>query len=265
MIWIPEADAFAAVYHTWSEADGAFHVSLATSTDLLDWTWRQGYGAQASQPTIAAATDGGYVIAWEQEPDPIHLTIAYYATWDDLLVGKVTHRIDPPVTTRACGEGTPSIEAASSARVDIGFHYHADCTTDREAGGWTDWTTWQTWQTTTRPVMDAALTDAGLKGSHGDRDGITYRGHDLILVEGQQVQGDWRTFLVLLYDDASHAAETVAFRTHAGSTAFTNSTITPLAIDGKPAIVVTLFLPTEGAKGDESGELLYYRVIDPEG
>ena len=29
IIWIPEADAFGAVYFTWSDADLAFHVQLA--------------------------------------------------------------------------------------------------------------------------------------------------------------------------------------------------------------------------------------------
>ena len=262
IIWIPQAAAFAAAYFTWSEVERAFHVNLATSTDLLQWTWRQEYGAGASQPTIAAASDGGYVLAWEQEPDPIHLTIAYYATWDDLLAAKATHRIDPPVTTPACGEGTPSIESASSVRVALAFHYHEACERDREAGGSTDWATWQA---TIRPTMDQALVNAGLQGSHGDRDRIRFRGSDLTLVEGQMRQDDWRTFRVVLYDEASGAAEPLAFRTHAASTAFTNPTIEPIEIHGKKAILVTLFLPQEGASVGEAGELLYYRSYDPPG
>ena len=113
IIWIPEASRFAAVYHTWTEADQTFHVQLATSADLMDWTWQVELADRASQPTIAAASDGGYVVAWEQEPDPIHIVIASFATLGDLHAGVIARRFDVPVTMPACGEGTPSIEAAS--------------------------------------------------------------------------------------------------------------------------------------------------------
>jgi hypothetical protein len=261
IIWIPEAAAFGAMYHTWSDADSAFHVHLATSEDVMEWTWRREFGRQASQPTIAAATDGGYVVAWEQEPDPIHLVIAYYATWDDLLVGKPTRRIDPPVTTPACGEGTASIEAASSARVEVAFHYHADCDLDRQAGGTTDWTTWQA---TTRPAVDHALSAAGVTGHMGDRDRIDFRGHKLTLIEGQLVREDVRSWRTFLYDPSTGIAERLTFRTDAGSTAFSNPTITQIEIGGHPAVVVTLFVIGEGSAGSEDGELIYYRLI-PDG
>lgn len=262
IIPIPEADAFAAVYHTWSESEGAFHVNLATSADLLHWSWRQDYARQASQPAIAAASDGGYVLAWEQEPDPIHLTIAYYATWDDLLAAKATRRIDPPVTTPACGEGTASIEAASSTRVDVSFHYHAGCDLDREGGGSTDWTTWHA---ATRPAVDEALAKAGVTGHMGDRDQIRFRGHDLTLIEGQLVRDDVSTWRTFLYDPSTEIAEPVAFKTHAGSVAFSNPTITQIRIDGAAAILVTLYVISEGAADSEGGELLYYRTIEPAG
>ena len=260
IIWIPEADAFGAVYHSWSNADSAFHIQLATSVNLMDWAWRRELAGQASQPTIAAASDGGYVVAWEQEPDPIHLAIAYYSTWDDLQAGKAIRRIDPPVTTPACGEGTPSIELASSARVDVAFHYHADCDLDREAGGSTDWTTWQA---STRQAVDGALAAVGVTGHMGDRDSIDFRGNNLTLIEGQLVREDvssWRTFL---YDAWTGIAEPLDFRTHAGSVAFSNPTINQVDVGGVPAILVTLYVITEGAAGPEDGELIYYRLMPP--
>ena len=259
VIRIPEARTFAAVYHTWSEADAAFHVHLATSDDLMTWTWVHEFGRQASQPTIAAASDGGYVVAWEQEPDPIHLTIAYYPTWDALRTGTAAKRIDPPVTTPACGEGTPSIETASSDRVAVAFHHHEACEHDRQAGGTTDWSTWEA---TTRPRVDDVLTGAGLLGSHGDRDGITFEGRDFTLYEGQLAQDDWTTFRVVLVDDATSTLQRLPIRTHAGSTAFTNPTISQIEVGGKDALLVTLFVPSEGARGGEAGELIYYRTFD---
>jgi hypothetical protein len=142
VIAIPDIDGFGAVYFTWADADAAFHVQLATSPDLLEWTWRIELASHASQPAIARTPEGGYVVAWEQEPDPIHLTIASYATWEDLLAARTNRRFDPPVTTPACGEGTPSIESVDAAHVALSFHYHGDCERDRQAGGSTDWSTW---------------------------------------------------------------------------------------------------------------------------
>ncbi len=174
--WVPEAGRFAAVYFSWDDVDQTFHTHVATSTNLLDWTWEVELADQASQPSIAATSDGGYVVAWEQEPDPIHIVIASFDTWDDLRAGSIARRFDVPVTMPACGEGTPSIDAASRERVDLSFHYHGDCERDRQASGWTDWTTWQA---VARPERDQALIDRGIEGHIGDRDTIAFRGHEL--------------------------------------------------------------------------------------
>jgi len=261
IIWMPEADRFAAVYHIWTEADQAFHVELATSADLMAWTSVVELADKASQPTIAAASDGGYVVAWEQEPDPIHIVIESFATWDDLRSGAVARRFDVPVTMPACGEGTPSIDAASSTRVDLGFHYHGDCERDREASGTTDWTTWQA---VARPERDQALIDLGVAGHIGDRDTISFRGHDLMLIEGQLTLDDFSTWRTFLYDDETRTAELLHVRTHQGSVAFSNPTIGQVRIGGHEAILVTLFLMGEGAPSSEDGPLLFYRAL-PDG
>ena len=77
VISAPDVGRFIAVYHT-GDDDLGFQVQVATSDDVLTWTPVATLADAASQPTIAAATDGGYVVAWEQQPDPIHLAIAYY-------------------------------------------------------------------------------------------------------------------------------------------------------------------------------------------
>ena len=260
VIEVPGSRTFAAVYHTWTEEDQAFHVELATSPDLLTWTWQGRLADRASQPTIAASSDGGYVVAWEQEPDPIHLVVERFATWDDLLGGVVAGRQELRVTMRACGEGTPSIESADARRVELGFHYHGGCVRDREAGGTLDV---RFWEAHPRPEIDAALIDLGVAGHIGDRDRLTFRGRDLMLVEGQRILDDPSTWRVFLYDPAATTAEELRFRTPAGSTAFSNPTITLVEIDGRPAVVVTLYVIGEGARGDEGGPLLYYRLLTP--
>lgn len=258
IIPIPETGEFAAVYHTWNDADQAFHVELATSGDLMHWTWRDELGSKASQPTIQRMSDGGYVVAWEQEPDPIHLVLESFDSWDDLRVGAFSRVMELPVTTPACGEGTPSIRSASSTLVEVGFHYHGGCVADREAEGTTDW---DTWQATARNDIDDALMRAGARGHIGDRDEITFRGHELMLVDAQLVFedfGSWRTFL---YDEETGVAEQLAIRTHAGSLAFANPAIEQVEIGGKPALMMGFYLFTEGARGDEDGELTYYRTL----
>ena len=276
IIQIAETGEFAAVYHWWSDDTRSFSVSLATSTNLLDWTRRVTLAQQASMPYIEEASDGGYVVAWEQEPDN-HLKFAYYATWDGLLLGSTTKTFDAHQKLSGCAEGTPSIYSASSTEVDFGFHYFADCETDRQARGTTDWVTWQA---TPQFQLDRAAILQGYRGSIGDREVIDFKGYEFTFLESQFTQNDWRTFRFLLYDEELGARDqaglTVGFgkappeppsvhvfmATHKGSYSFTNLTATEVTIDGQRAIVFGVFIPMEGGRPGEIGQLIYYRVID---
>lgn len=257
--FVPEADAFAAVYFTASDPEGTqYHVQLATSSDLLTWTWRVTLADRASQPSITAMDGGGYAVAWEQEPDPIHNMIAAYDTWNDLLAGTASRRFDVPITMPACGEGTPSFEQASRERVAISFHYHSACRRDRQAGGSTDWTTWESAK---RESVDQALINLGVAGHIGDRDRITFMGHDFTVVEGQRIPEDWSSWRLFLYNDETQTAEELPIQTHHDSVSQGNPTLTLAKIDGRQAIVVTLYLFTEGAAPGEDMELLFYRFL----
>ena len=257
-IEIREASTFAAVYHTWSDADAAFHVNLATSDDLLSWTWKVELATLASQPTIAAAVGGGYVVAWEQEPDPIHIVVAYFRSWQALQGGSPDRRFDVPVTMRACGEGTPSIDEATTDRVALSFHYHGSCERDLQASGATDWSTWSAREERAR---DLALIELGVEGHIGDRDRLSFHGRDLMLLEGQIVPEDFGSQRIFLVDPQANHALQLMFRTDAGSVAAGNPTIGLMDVGGQPAIVVTLYLFAEGARGEEDGPLLFYRTL----
>jgi hypothetical protein len=259
VIWIPEQREFAAVYHTFSHVTGQFEVHLATSPDVLSWTWRTTLAARASQATIEPASDGGYVIAWEQSPDPIHLVLTLFTRWSDVLAATPARRIAVPRTTPGCAEGTPSIEAASSRRVSLSFHYQAGCARDRQAVGATDW---KGWRASTRPQLDRALIRAGAAGHIGDRDSVELQGHRLMLIEGQLALADpatWRTFL---FDAETGSAERLRIRTHGGTPNAGNPTVSRVTIGGRTAILVTVFLFSEGAGTGEPGELIYYRVVE---
>src|SRR5439155_13699222 len=163
-------------------------------------------------------------------------------------------------TPGPCRTRASDLYAASSLAVDVGFHFYRDCQLDRQARGTTDW---HSWTASARPRLDAALEARGVMGGIGDRDVIRFRGFDVTLIEGQFVNEDPRTWRVFLYDDQTEEAEPLAFRTAAGSIAFSNPTIAAIEIEGQRAILVTLFIAGEGARGEEAGELIYYQIYGP--
>lgn len=274
------SDEFTAVYSWWSDDLGGFVMSLATSTNLLDWRWRVDLATYASQPYIAEASDGGWVVAWEQEPpsqDENFLRMALYPDWDALLTAAPTKVFTAERQLSECAEGTPNIYSASSSDVVFGFAFYADCLLDREGLGSTDWLTWEA---STQPHLDRAVLFQGYRGHIGDREVLDFHGYAFTFLESQFTLDDWRTFRVILYDEGLGARDPVGLAggvggapaeppsthvfmwTHQGSFAFTNLTATEVTLDGRQALVFGVFIPEEGARGDEAGQLIYYRFID---
>ena len=103
---------------------------------------------------------------------------------------------------------------------------------------------------------------AGATGHIGDRDEISFRGHEFVLIEGQLRYEDFSSWRTFLYDEETGVAEQLQIHTHAGSVAFGNPTIEAVDIDGRAALVVGLFLFGEGATSTEDGELVFYRFLD---
>ncbi|THU35004.1 hypothetical protein FAM09_23265 [Niastella caeni] len=240
--------------------NGVLKVNLAVSTDLVNWTWvRELAGSnngQASQPTIAVASDGGFVVAWEQEPNN-HIKVVYFSNWTNLQAGVVAKSYDCPRTLSTCAEGTPNLYSASSTRCDIGHHFYSNCTVDREARG--TLTNFSSWTTSAQSNVDNAMLYWGVKGNIGDRDGYTnYLGYNFGLIEGQYTANDWSSWRVFLYDYQTGNADTTTIKTDGGSTAFANPTITKTQLNGQNIMLVTLFIPSEGAAAGEAGELIYY-------
>lgn len=248
-------EEFVGVSHWWNEPHQEFRLGLSTSDDLLDWTWRAELAPQASMPAIAPASDGGYVVAWEQEPDN-HLAFAWYPSWHDLLDARPAKTFEAEQQLSDCAEGTPNIVSASSTHVEFGFHYFADCDLDREAHGTMDWTHWSA---TKRRELDAAILANHVSGGIGDRDLIQFRDQEFTLLEAMSVRDDWSTWKVYLVD--AYRATPLAFATDGGSKAFTNPTAEIVDLHGQPTLVVTLFVPQEGAAPGETGSLVYYVPI----
>ncbi|MFJ2828513.1 hypothetical protein ACIPC1_13170 [Streptomyces sp. NPDC087263] len=253
---------YLAVYHTML-GDNRFHAFVATSTDLMNWTFAHDLGTGASQPTITQISTGGYVMAWEQDPNN-HIAVRYYPDRAHLLSGSATKSYDAPRTLSSCAEGTPNIYSVTltpdidHSVIDIGGHYYANCDVDRQQRA--TLTNFSSWSTSAQSNFDNALLYWGVKGNIGDRDALTFRGYQLGLIEGQYTKNDFRSWRTFVYDYATGNADQTTIHTNGGSTAYANPSITTLkAPNGRTAVLVSLFLPSEGAAAGEAGQLLYYR------
>jgi hypothetical protein len=173
----------------------------------------------------------------------------------------------------ACNEGTPSIRQVSfdagvdASKIELGLHYHRNCQVDRQARA--TLTGFQAWTATTNPQLDAAVERAAaaageqIGGNIGDRDHLRYRGKDYDLVEGQGRRGDFASWRVYLYDRSAGTTQQLNIVIHGGSTAFANPTATVLRNPaGRQAVMLTLFVPMEGAAPGEAGSLLYHVPVD---
>jgi hypothetical protein len=273
---------YLAIYHT--DINGTYHASIADSSDLLHWTFQKELGINASQPYISALDNGGYVVAWEQE-DPIippsetskhYIAFKYYASHSDLFSGITSRTKETTPTLSQCmnsapAEGTPNIFSVNLApdidhsTIDVGGHYYDKCSVDRQMRG--TLTNFTSWQATPQEQIDQAV---NVKGKIGDRDFVTYKNDQFLLIEGQidssEAQGETdgaKLFRCFLYDYHTKAAELLNFRTHRGNKICANPTITNLtAPNGKPAILVTVFIHTGkiDKNPEEAYELIYYKT-----
>jgi hypothetical protein len=210
--------------------------------------------------------------------DRIRVRFRYYRNLDALLAGQHSRQFTAPRTLSKTAEGTPSITNAtlrrgliSRSRIEVKLHYFADVNhdgkldVDRSATAvLTDFRRWDARPDTDR---DNALLElrahpgfAGPpQGSFGDRDQIILDGVRLELQEAQYVPGDYTSWRVFLFDPRSSVPRPLQIVTDGGSRSFGNPTVTLLtAPSGRPAVLVTLYVFSEGAAPGEAGPLIYY-------
>jgi hypothetical protein len=265
----PPSGPYLAVYHTALD-DGRFHAALATSTDLRTWHREHDFGPGTSQPSLARAEgsggedDGGvhsgdWVLAYEKDPDN-HLELRSYPGLAALLAGHRAHAFDAPRTLSRCSEGTPDLTSAHGTTVELTGHYRAHCDTDRQLTAVLHG--FRAWHTRPDQRLDHAVRACGPRGNIGDRTHLRLAGQDLVLIEGQLRPHDFGSWRLYGYDPRLGRAEPVAVRTHRGSHAFANPSATTItAPDGRRALLVSVFVPGEGAAPGEAGELLYWRDL----
>lgn len=260
----PDADRdYLAAYHS-TLGDGRFHSALATSADLLTWHHVRDFGPGSSQPTIAAVSGGGYLVAWEQDPNS-HIALRYFGDRESLSGGPPLRSFDTRRSLSRCAEGTPNIRSVvlnpdiDRSVISLGGHYWWRCDRDRQLTA--TLADFKRWSVAPLPELDGALLRHGVGGNIGGRDAITFLGHPFAAIEAQHVKGDFGSWRTYVYDYAAGDAQLASIRTDAGSTAFANPHVTALtAPDGRRALAVSLFLPSEGAARGEAGQLICYRT-----
>jgi hypothetical protein len=266
----PSGGGYLAVYH--HLIGGAFNVRLATSSDLLNWHYLATLEDDASQPTIAELSDGGFLVAYEKTGRGAAcggsgscLAFQHYPSKNALLAGAEDRSVTVNRTLSSCNEGTPNIYAATlnpdldHSIINVGFHYFKGCDVDRQAIG--TLTNFSSWKTTVDTNLNTLFTNLGtIGGNVGDRDALLYQGRPYTLVEGQGRKNDFGTWRPYLFDRTANSLARLQLHTDAGSTSFGNATYTQLTLPGgRRGFVSTQFIFSEGAAPGEAGPLFYYR------
>jgi hypothetical protein len=263
-------NGYLGVYHTFS--NGRFEVRVATSRNLVTWRHRALLATNASQPTVARRPGGGYLVAYEKDSGCRGgnncLAFRRYDSARRLLSAR-QHGRERRIhrTFSKCAEGTPNFFRITASSFEIGFHYFQDCRVDRQARGTYSLRT-GSWRPRTLPAIDGGLLAAGADpgGNIGDRDATFYapvgadRGvYEAMITPRSAGFGGWRCFA-----EEQGVITRLSVRTHAGSTACANPTITGAKTpDGRPGLIVTYFIPVEGAGRNEAGTLVFWRAYSP--
>ncbi|MFG2647626.1 hypothetical protein [Streptomyces sp. NPDC048436] len=249
---------YLAVYHSLL-GDGRFHAAVATSTDLRHWHRRHDFGPGTHQASLADDGRGGYVLAYEKDPEN-HIAVRAYDGEASLLTGRAARAFDAPRTLSRCAEGTPSITAVRDDTIELTGHYRAGCDTDRQLRA--TLTGFRTWHAAPDERLDRALLAWGNSGNLGDRAPVELDGQQMLFVEGQRWRGDFGSWRTYAYDPVSGRADRLDITTHGGSRAFANPSAA-LVTDpqGRPALLVSLFIPGQGAAPGEAGQLVYWHKL----
>jgi hypothetical protein len=275
-----DPNRYLAVYHVLSGA--VFDLKLATSSDLINWTYKKDLDTDAHQPAIAKLSDGSFVVVYEIGPTSACtgtggsgnncLKFRHYANFTALLAGTYDKQLQVPRTLSNCAEGTPHIHSATlnpdinNSVIDVRYHYFRDCNVDRQAKGTlTNFSSWSGQADANLNTLFESLTSPSIGGHVGDRDHMVYKGVDFNLHEAQITKGDFCTWRPYLYNYSSDEVIKLTVNTHSGRSAFANPSFTNLTLpNGKNGIVVSYFIPSSNAAGpcpgsDPAGQLIFYK------
>jgi hypothetical protein len=260
------------VHHTLvGTSPGVFVTKLATSDDLTTWTQRGDLAPHASQPTLAALPDGGFVLAFERDaPDPTwvsanHLVVRHYADWAALAAGSFDREVDLPRTLAPTAEGTPALDVRSwngpdASQIAITFHYFQNVDVDRQASGILTNFSAAGWAPAPDTAINTLFAELGTRGNLGDRADLLFEGHPFAVFEAQAIKSDFGSWRWFLYDRERAEARRVALRLPGGSYALGNPTVRALTGPaGQPLLLFSGYVFSQGAAPGEAGQFIALR------
>lgn len=250
-------DTFLGVYHSLNEAK-EFEVHLSISTNLIDWKYQATLGVNASQPTIQIFNEKIYVL-WEQEPNN-HLLLNVYENLSSIVEKSSQKSISLSRKLSNYAEGTPNFYSITDTLISIGFHYYKDGDVDRIALG--ELLNFNEWNVNDDKKVNESFLSYCINGNIGDRDFITFNKKSYIILEAQKIKNDFSSWRIFLYDIEQSISIPIDIKTHFGSKAFANPTVTIAQFKGKKTLIVSFFIPHEGAEENENGSLIYYKYLE---
>jgi len=271
------------VYHV-SNPKGTYFVRVGTSGDLLHWTYRATLARNASQPTITALSNGGFLVAFERYTPLLlgfggasNLEFLFYASYYDLMDGHASQMFIAPRVLSQSFEGTPDVDNVvvgrppsallgliqgspmSNSTIQVSFHYLNAKYVDRQATG--TLVNFARWTAVDLPSLDDAFGNT-FKGNIGGRDDLTFEGWPFTIIEAQSTPNKFGTWRIYLRDDTSSLLVKLSPRTPAGSLSFGNPKVTVLNDPrGRPALVVSLYVFGSHNGPGEAGPLIYYNRL----
>lgn len=249
-----EVYTYLGVYHSMVSTN-QFKLFLAGSNDLINWTFIAELGDRAHQGDIEK-WGNGYLVANEQDPiqGSNNVQIRYYSSYTNLIANNPSNSKSISRSFSSFAEGTPDIRKVegsrpSSSNIVIGYHFYENGIRDQQAIGiLSNFSEWRTWLDV---ISNYNIQQMGFKGNIGARSGFNHLGN-YTLQEAQIISGDWSSWRILFGDGAFYY--TLQPKTPSGSSSFANPGIAPI---GNNAFAVTSFMPSQGNKNGEIGELLF--------
>ena len=243
------------VYHNMVSKNG-FTLYLAGSNDLKSWTRITSLGNRSHQGDIKK-WGNGYLITNEEDKKEgsNNIKVRFYKSYKDLCANQPKHSISLSKTFSHYAEGTPDIREIigknpEDSHVLLGFHYYNNGDVDYQAIGiLKDFKHWKAWKD---DITTTNIINMGFKGNIGGRYSFTVSNKTYILQEAQSKKNDFSTWKLLLGDGAFYA--NLNLQTPKGSKSFANPSITKIKNE---TFIISAFLPTEGNKRGENGQLLY--------
>ena len=257
-------NGYLGICHSMDER-GVFRARLVKSSDLKTWKVVHELEDHTHQGTLYKLFNR-WILALEKDgPNGNWIQVRGYDSLADLEAGRHAVIKDLPRQLSRFAEGTPTIDGLGSVGerwidlfITIRFHYYRDGDVDRQASG--TLSLFKDWKSKVEKEENAPL-ESTYKGNIGDRDTFNLKGGRFDLLEAQLTKNDWSSWRILLRKRGD-AYVRVSPRTEGGSKSFANPTATEIELpDGKPGIVFTMFLPSQGAADGEAGTLLYAKPL----